>query len=459
MTSNTRNAASYKDPSGFIFRSRGRIYRQVNKVYAEHYSHFIHSGLSEVLTNKQLLLPYTEIKENILESADWLTTLLPEQLSYISYPYEWCFEQMKDAALLTLELVKAGIEKGMILKDATPFNIQFHNGRPVFIDTLSFEKYDEARPWVAYRQFCETFLFPLWLSHYHKTSFQPILAVYPDGIPVSLAAKLFPGRSRLNLYVWMHVHLQNKMSRKFRADNTFRRFSEKKLLNLITNLEEIVSGLDNSIKTEWSGYYDECISNPEYLRQKENVITRFLKQAKGKTVLDIGANKGHFSFIAAQQGFAVIAVENDEQCVNHLYKKIKKGRIATILPLCIDITNPSPAAGFADKERLSWNDRMLPDIILALAVVHHLVIGKNIPLSMLAEYLSQSAHQLIIEFVGKEDEKTQLLLLNRENIFQEYSKENFEVRFQCHFNIEAQYTIPGTARTIYLMDRKKQKDN
>jgi len=232
MPGYTRHPASYKDPSGFVFRDSDKIYRQVNKVYAAHYDHLIKSGLYDLLQKKNLLLQHEELNENLLSSEDWYLTLLPEQIPNWSYPYEWCFEQLKDAALLTLEIVQLSIEKGMILKDATPFNIQFYKGRPVLIDTLSFEKYDETQPWIAYRQFCESFLYPLWLSHYHKMNFQNLLSVYPDGIPAAITAKLLPAKSMLNTAVWMHVNLPNKMGKKVSAGNPSHRFNKKKLLNI-----------------------------------------------------------------------------------------------------------------------------------------------------------------------------------------------------------------------------------
>src|SRR5215203_691162 len=149
MADHIRHPASYQDPSGFIFQASEKFYRQVNKIYAAHYDLLISSGLSSLLQQKKLLLAHKEVKENMLHSGDWYLTLLPEQIPFTSYPYEWCFEQMKDAALLTLEIVKLSVDKGMILKDATPYNVQFLNGRPVFIDTLSFEKYDPSLPWIA----------------------------------------------------------------------------------------------------------------------------------------------------------------------------------------------------------------------------------------------------------------------------------------------------------------------
>ena len=454
MTEHTRHPASFRDPSGFVFKADNKIYRHVTKLYTDDYDHLLSSGLMDELISKNYLLPHGEVKENMTGDKEWYITLLPEQVSFISYPYEWCFEQLKDAALLTLGIVKKSIEKGMILKDATPLNIQFHNSKPVLIDTLSFQKYDESVPWIAYRQFCETFLFPLWLSHYHKLNFQNLLNVYPDGIPASYVAKLLPAKSRMNAAVWLHVHLQNKLSKKKNLSRSIHSFSKKKLLNLIDHLEGIIRKLENENKTNWSDYYTDGISDQAYLHEKEKIVNEMLSQIRGKTVLDIGANDGRFSFLAGEKGFDVIAIDNDEQCINHLYKKLKETDTTWITPLCIDITNPTPATGFNNKERASFKERIKPDLIMALALIHHLVIGKNIPLPVLAEFFNQSAPQLIIEFIPKEDEKTKFLLRNKKDIYPVYSKEGFELCFERFFTIISSKQIPGSERFIYLMNKK-----
>src|SRR6186713_1025872 len=324
MADHIRHPASYKDPSGFIFQASGKFYRQVNKIYSDHYDLLNKSGLSSFLQEKQLLLRHEEVTENILHSDDWYLTLLPEQVPFISYPYEWCFEQLKDAALLTLEIVKLSIDKGMILKDATPYNVQFINGRPVFIDTLSFEKYDSSLPWIAYRQFCESFLFPLLLSHYHKTSIQPFLNSYPDGIPVNITAKLLPWKSRLNAGISLHVFLQNKLRNKTEKSGTVTSFSKNKLFNLISHLHGIIRNLNNTDKTEWSNYYTGSISSQQYLGKKEGIISDLLQKLDGRKLLDLGANEGFFSCLAAAKNFEVIAIDKDDQCISTLYKKVKE---------------------------------------------------------------------------------------------------------------------------------------
>lgn len=453
MADHTRHPASYKDPSGFIFQASGKFYRQVNKIYASHYDLLTRSGLSSFLQEKKLLLPHEEVTENILHSDDWYLTLLPEQVSFTSYPYEWCFEQLKDAALLTLEIVKLSIDKGMILKDATPYNVQFLDGKPVFIDTLSFEKYDPSLPWIAYRQFCESFLFPLLLSHYHKTSIQPYLNSYPNGIPVNLTAKLLPWKSRLNPGVWLHVFLQNKLSKKSNHTEPTTSFSKNKLFNLISHLDSVIRHLNNTDKTEWSNYYTDSISSREYLGKKEEIISNLLQKLDGRKLLDLGANEGFFSSLAAAKNFDVIAIDKDDQCINNLYKKVKEENITNILPLCMDLMNPSPASGFANNERASFGERIHTDAVMALALIHHLAIGYNLPFGKIAEYLHGFSNQLIIEFVPKEDEKVQLLLQNKKDIYLEYTREHFENVFRQRFTIIEKMEVPDNNRIIYLMKR------
>lgn len=454
MTGYTRHPASYRDPSGFIYHSAGRLYRQVNKVYAEHYDRLIQSGLYLSLCEKNLLLPHEEIKENRLNDADWYITLLPEQVPFTSYPAEWCFEQLKDAALLTLQIANISIGKGMILKDATPLNIQFVNGRPVFIDTLSFEKYNPSVPWVAYRQFCETFLFPLLVAHYHKTGIGPFMLGFPDGIPVQTTAKLLPAKSRFNAAAWLHVHLQNKFNRKAPAGASRVSFSESKMMNLLNHLESTLKKLSNESKSVWHDYYAESVPGSGYLQAKEKIVAGYLQKLDGKLLLDLGANDGYFSIRAVKMGFDVIAIDSDEQCINSFYKKVKTENLGSVQPLCVNIANPTPATGFANQERSSFSERIKPDAVMALALLHHLCIGKNITLEMLANYFAGLAPQLIIEFVPKEDEKTQLLLQNKKDIFPGYSIDRFEEIFSEKFLIRNKEIAGDTRRSVYLMQRR-----
>jgi ribosomal protein L11 methylase PrmA len=461
MTNYTRNPSSFKDPSGFVFESEGTLYRQVNQYYAAQYRQLIDSGLYKQLVGQGQLIAHEELAQNITNSPNWYTTLRPEPVHSISYPYEWCFEQLQDAALLTLSVLKTALQHGMILKDATPYNIQFHKGRAVFIDTLSFDTYDPKQPWIAYRQFCQNFLFPLYLEHYLKTDIQKILSTYIDGIPVDIIAKLLPLKSRLSLGVWLHVYLQHTTSTSTRANNGNNKtaaFSKKKLLDVISHLTSIITSFpaNKTYRTTWSNYYEDTILSKEYLKEKEAIIREMSRQTTVRTVLDLGANDGYFSKLFASQQLQVVATDSDNRCISRLYQEVKKDKIENILPLILDIANPSPAIGFNNRERAAFHERINTGMVAALALVHHLVIGKNISIPVLAEYFNSIAPELIIEFVPKEDEKVQQMLKSRPDTFPDYTFEVFENTFNQYFKTISKKQVPGTHRVLYYMKRRRQ---
>lgn len=451
----TIHPASFRDPSGFVFQSNNTYYRQVNKSYSEDYDLLMSSGLYAKLTKRKYLLAHEETNNIIAEHTNHYKTLLPAQLNHITYPYEWCFDQLKDAALLTLNILKDAIDHGMILKDATPYNIQFHEGAPVFIDTLSFEKYDDEKPWIAYRQFCNMFLFPLYLEHYLKTDIQKTLIVYSDGIPVDITSKLLPLRSRTSLGVWLHVYLQNTVTRSAGGKKDDGKFNRKKLLNLVDHLEKTVNHVRSGYRMSgWSNYYSESIMGDEYLVTKAKIFKEIIADIPVGSVLDAGANDGHFSKMLAENGWKVIALDSDSQTICRLYKEGRKAETKNILPLVMDIANPSPATGFNNRERTRFHERVRTDLVVALALVHHLVIGRNVSLDVLAQWLNDIASTLIIEFVPREDEKVKMMLASRKDVFQEYTAHNFERALAPYFNIKKKEPVTGTRRMIYLMEKR-----
>jgi hypothetical protein len=449
--------ASYRDPSGFIFEKDGIFYRQVNKVFKDHFEFFISSGCYKYLAEKKLLINHDEVKENLFGDDNWLTTLKPEQLSYTSYPYEWSFDMLKDAALLTLQLMKESIAFGIILKDATPYNVQWHNGRMTFIDTLSFEKYDETKPWIAYRQFCECFLGPLLLTHYSKQPLHNLLVSWPDGIPLSVTRSLLPFRSRFSFFTYLHIHLHEKLTRPGKqTKQNASAFSKTKMLNLVNSLESLIKSLKApSSKTNWSDYYEEAGQRGDYVEQKKIIIENWLNEIPGiKTAVDLGANDGYFSELVSSKNIFTVSAEADAVCVNNLYIQCRENKNSSIHPVIIDLTNPSPAIGVNNKERSSFISRTRTDLALALALIHHLCIGKNMSFAQCAELFGNVSKQLIIEFVPKQDAKTQLLLQNKKDIYTYYSVEEFEKVFSNAFAIEKKELITGTQRVLYLMKKK-----
>jgi|SRR5579871_151209 len=453
-----QHPASFKDPSGFVFRANDKFYRQVNQSYADDYHLLMSSGLYKILTDKKLLVPHSEVNENFTQSKDWYKTLLPEQLSFISYPYEWSFDELKDAALLTLRVMKIAVNHGMILKDATSFNIQFYQGKPIFIDTLSFEKYDASKPWIAYRQFCECFLFPLLIEHYRQIDVQKLLSVYLEGIPAQTTAKLLPRKSKFKLNIWLHVFLQSKVgANNNKPSNRTISFSKEKLLRLLDSLESTIKPLRivTSVQTTWNNYYDETILSKDYLDAKEKIFRDFINDINNGRVMDVGCNDGYFSKILAEKNNNVIAVDFDSQCINRLYVSAKSNNITSILPFCIDLTNPSPAVGFNHSERQSFAERAKAETVTALALIHHLVLSKNVPLPDVANMLAGLTKKyLVIEFVPLSDEKSQQLIANKTNYHTPYDPPAFEKYFSQYFEIERQQVIPTTDRILYRMKKK-----
>jgi hypothetical protein len=326
----------------------------------------------------------------------------------------------------------------------------------VFIDTLSFDTYNPTQPWIAYRQFCQCFLFPLYLEHYLKIDIQRILSTYIDGIPVDFIAKLLPLKSRLSLGVWLHVYLQHTTVSSNKNNKTELRFSKKKMLDLIGHLSNIIQHFpaERSYKTTWSNYYEDTILSKAYLKEKEAIVRDFCNHTKARSVLDLGANDGYFSRIFAGYDMQVVATDADSRCIVRLYQEVKKNKIPHILPLILDIANPSPAIGFHNRERAAFHERIQTDLVAALALVHHLVIGRNISLPALAQYFHQIAPELIIEFVPKEDEKVQQMLISRPDTFPDYTADNFERFFSYYFQMITQKSIAGTNRLLYHMKRK-----
>jgi len=449
----TPHPASYRDNSGFVFRYEGNVYRYVHPAYEAHYTRLMGSGLYEALLKKNRLVAHEEVKDAAKFGFTNGSVLLPQQIPFISYPYEWSFDMWKDAALLTLEIAAASLKKQMILKDATPFNIQFYNGKPIFIDTLSFENYEEGKPWVAYRQFCECFLAPLLLMQYCHPDTAKLFSVYPNGIPMDVLVSLLPKRSRWNMNTFLHVHLQAKLSgrQKPAAEN---KFSRQKLELLLKGLQSYVQNISlKKTKTTWDNYYTDTILGDDYLQAKTKLVTAFISDIQYTTAIDLGANDGHFSLLLGNDK-TVIATDADHNCINELYLSIKRTNKVNLLPLVNNLLTPSPAIGWANTERESITARLKAGLVMALALVHHLAIAGNVPLALIADWLHPMGEYLLVEFVPKSDEKVKLLLQHRKDIFDGYTPEDFKAIFTAKYTILKEQQVGHTNRVLFLMKRK-----
>jgi len=460
MSDQPRLSASFRDPSGFLFSQGGEVYRQVNQVYQSNYDHLIDSGFYVALIKKGMLIPHEEVDYSPPEPSTAYKVLHPQQLSFISYPYEWSFSQMKDAALTTLALHKHALEFGMALKDASAYNIQFMDGKPVLIDTLSFEMYPDGAPWVAYRQFCQHFLAPLALMSYCDVRLGQLMRVNIDGVPLDLASKLLPRKTRLNPGLAMHIHMHASAQQRY-ADKAVdksavtRKMSKTQMLGLIDNLENTIRKLSwQPAGTEWADYYETAEHySGEATKHKHELVKDFLARIQPKTVWDLGANVGAFSRIASEQGIPTIAFDIDPGAVERNYLTCKENKEKNLLPLLSDLTNPSPGLGWHSKERMALLDRGPADAVMALALIHHLAISNNVPLLLLAEFFADAGNHLIIEFVPKDDPQVGLLLATREDIFSSYDEETFEAIFSQRFRILDAVAVRGSKRKLYLMKK------
>lgn len=455
-TSN-QETSSFRDPDGFIYLKDGVLYRQINQSYRHNFDFLISSGLYQELVNSKLLIPHTEVTQKTTKGNGY-KTIKPQLIPFISYPYEWSFSQLKDAALLTLEVQEIALKYGMILKDASAYNIQYIGYKPVFIDTLSFEKYQEGKPWIAYRQFCQHFLAPLSLMAEKDLRLNLLLREFIDGIPLDLAGKLLPSTTKLNFSLLSHIHLhvlnQKRMSDKKRKPDNYK-MTRFQMASLISNLKSTICKLKmKKYRTEWMKYYDSTNYSDTAFKQKQLLYESFLDKVKPKTVLDLGANTGIFSKIACRLGAYTVACDIDPLAVESAYCEAKKNKDSQLLPLVIDLTNPSPALGWANEERKSFSQRMKVDCVSALALIHHLAISNNLPFALIADYLSSLGGYLIVEFIPKDDSKVQILLQSREDIFGDYTKECFEKAFGQFYTIIESQAIRESGRILYLMQRK-----
>ena len=455
-----RAASSFRDPSGFVFFEDGVLYRQINQVGRAEYQSLMESGLYQELVEARLLIPHQEKPDIQSDSPLAFKILRPDPVEFISYPYEWSFSQYKDAALLTLAIQRRALKFGLTLKDCSAYNIQFQGGKPILIDTLSFMSYQEGEPWIAYRQFCQHFLAPLALMAYTDIRLSQLMRIYIDGIPLDLASRLLPSKTRLNFPLSIHIHLHARSQKHF-ADKAIdpamlkRRISRQQLMGLLDSLETGVRKLHwKDARTEWSDYMAAHNYSPAALEHKKQIVERFVEQIQPATVWDVGANVGLFSRIASQRGIFTVAFDLDPGAVEQNYLKMGAEKERHLLPLLTDLTNPSPSIGWQLQERKSFLERSPAHAVFALALIHHLAIANNVPLKHLSEFFGGLCHWLIVEFIPKEDPQVLRMLATRKDIFPNYTQAGFEQGFGEDFTIIAREQLQDSNRVLYLMERK-----
>jgi hypothetical protein len=449
--------SSFRDPGGFVYTRDGVLYRQVNRVFQDRYEAFLGSGLYDELARQRLIVSHEPVSLDLALTRDAAAVLAPERVPFISYPYEWAFGQLRDAALLTLELQERALVRGFTLRDASAYNVQFIDGRPVMIDTLSFEPRAEGAPWSAYGQFCQHFLVPLALMSLVDIRLGGLQRLHIDGIPLDLGSRLLGTAAWRRLGLLFHVKAQAATQRRF-ADRPIDAAVKSKavdasaLLQLVRGLRGTIEGLRwNPSGTEWADYTSDNNYTREAASAKRDRVIDLLRGTAAETVWDLGANTGEYSRAARAVAPRVIAFDLDPAAVERNYRRVRTEGETGILPLLMDLANPSPGQGWAHGERMSLEERGPADALLALALVHHLAIGNNLPLERVAAGFARLGRRLVIVFVPKSDSQVQRLLRNRPDIFPDYTREGFEAAFQRHWTIDGSHPISGSERILYRM--------
>jgi 2-polyprenyl-3-methyl-5-hydroxy-6-metoxy-1,4-benzoquinol methylase len=396
-------------------------------------------------------LPFDEIVVDSNEDGFSSRVLRTDILPFVSYPYEWSFSQFKEAALLTLKINQLALEYGMILKDASMFNVQFIGCNPVFIDLASFEVYEKDTPWKAYYQFCKHFYGPLFLAAKKNIILPKLLQYFIDGIPLKEVVSLCNWYDFLSSGAFLHLYLHAKGEGKIAKGCKDNKVPKKQLSNIFTHLESSITSLTIKQKqTVWDNYNQNNNYEIESQQHKAEIINGFLDQIDGEKALDIGANDGLYSQLLADRGMYTLVVDIDELAVDRAFNN----QHDLIHPLQMNLVNPTPAIGWNNSERKSFWERCQVDVIQALAIVHHLVITHDISFEDIAKKLSQHTQYLIIEFVDPEDSQAEILLQNKPHHRLNYNQNNFEIGFNSYFNLIDKKIILETKRELFCYERK-----
>ena len=446
--------ASFRDPSGFVYTKDEEIYRHINPIYFDKFEHLHKSGLYDQLVQDKFLISHVVVEEDTSKII-----IKPNMIPFISYPVEWPFYALKSSALLTLKINIQAIKFDMILKDASSYNVQFVGPNPIFIDTLSFDLYRKDLPWSAFGQFCRHFISSLLLMKYCHTDVNKMLISFIDGIPLDVASSLLPLRTHFSLFIKSNIHIHAKALKANQDVNKFKKdikLSKGKLTKLLNYVYDFVDKLELKGSIQWDNYYGDNSYEEKAFVKKGDIVRRWCKSINASKILDVGGNDGSLSNIP---GSNTILCNTDLCSLNRGFLDSKKTS-RNMVSLLVDIASPTPAYGFANKERSSFLNRVYnwsPECVLALALVHHLCISQNCSFDMLAKLFTSLGKHLIIEFVDRDDGLTQKLLIGMRDqkiLFDWYNKDNFEKAFQKEYAIDQVHQIEGMHRTLYLMTKK-----
>lgn len=444
---------SYKDPKGYVYKKKGKLYRKVTQYGFDNYIAAKNSGIFRKLTRKNNLVNFKEV--NVSNKRKEIELNI-EEIPYISYPYEWSFNQVKDAAIFHIKFHLELLENNFTLSDATPFNIQFIGSKPIFIDHLSIEKYEEFKPWMAYNQFCENFLFPLVLSSYNKVDINFFMGKNLNGVSLNNTFKLLPFKRKILPSIFIHVVLPYLFSKYFVKKNKLEKKinpkgpSKKNFIGLLNQLSNFITNINhNHAHTTWQDYQKNNFYSKSELLHKKIIIGDYIKRKKPKLLFDIGCNNACYSLIAIKNGANyVVGFDNDIGALQKAYEQSKKLN-RKFLPLFFDNVNPSPNLGWDQHERDGFNERASKcSHLIALAISHHIIISNNVPIHDFIKWLTKISKNGIVEFIPREDDAVKKLLQYRDDIFHEYSLDNFLNNLKKYVNLKKITIISKSGRVL-----------
>jgi len=457
---------SFRDRHGRVFYHNDAVFRGISeKVFTDwkllYEKKFFQDGIKNGKLIQTELVPPQNVPQVAFQNR-WAAILRHQKIPFVSYPYEWSFGMLKDAALLQLELLQQSLKENMILKDSSSFNIQWIGAKPIFIDIASFEKLEPGTPWVGYRQFCEMFLYPLMLQAYKDVPFHSWLRGSIDGIHPEDFINIMTLRDMFRSGVFVDVYLQAKLQMKYAAttkkvkdDIKAVGFRKEMIESNIRRLTKVVKKLNwKRSKSEWSDYADDNSYSTQDAKIKEDFVRQAVHTNNWKLVWDLGCNTGRYSKIASENAQYVVAMDSDHLAIERLYNVLRNEKNDKILPLVINLADSSPNLGWRGLERKSLTERGKPDLILALALIHHVVISANIPLSEFIDWLASLGSNLIIEFVTKADPMVKLLLKNKDDQYDDYELDNFKQKLESKFNIVKQLALTSGTRYLFYAESK-----
>ncbi|MBI2704156.1 MAG: methyltransferase [Actinobacteria bacterium] len=452
---------SFRDPSSRVFLSDDRVLRALDEQAALDLTAAAEAPFFTQATRAGTIVPTTLLDEAPAAfgiTGPWAAVAEHPRLPLWTYPYEWSFSMLRDAAILQLDVLAAALADGFICKDATPYNVQFEGTSATFVDVGSFERLTPGDPWYGYLQFCQMFLYPLLFQAYADLPFQPWLRASIDGITPEEARRVLGptrlARKGVAVHVALHAMAQRRLAdAKADIKTTMKQsgFNSRLIEANVKGLQKLVGGLEwKRSESTWSSYSDRSHYSDRELRAKEAFVVEVASRSRCSLVWDVGCNDGHFSELVAAHAAHVLAFDNDHLVVDVLYRRLREAKTTNVVPLVVNLADPPAGLGWRGQERRGFLDRNRPDLVLCLAVVHHLAITSNVPTAEFLDVLVSLGAEAIVEFPTEDDPMVKRLLRNkRAGVHDGYALATFEEQVAERFNVERRLELDGGTRVLF----------